>query len=83
MLLFCVAARLYASMIALPEDNNIWICDKMFIRVVNHQMAVIECLDCSKCVHSVPTSVDRFDRLGRGTQHRECGSLCGYMILEN
>lgn len=34
----CVCVCLLASMIALVDDNNIWISDKMFIRVVKHQM---------------------------------------------
>lgn len=41
-LLFCVTACVFTCnhtfMIALVDNNNIWISDKMFIRVVNHQM---------------------------------------------
>lgn len=33
-----VFTRGLASMIALVDDNNIWISDKIFIRVVKHQM---------------------------------------------
>lgn len=74
------------SMIALVDNDNIRITDKMIIRVVKHQMAGERSAEIDPnvvlwCRH--PEAAHRLYRLGRGTQWRYfVGILWTYNITQ-